>query len=145
MKKFIIKALLLSFALCLFSGCSNNSDKKNLNVEDIKQIDFYLSEEGLIKKVNNTSIISITDEELIKEFHKMLDDAQKLNGILDATFNYIVEIKNENGVFETLYMNLEADIEESGLYVNSNDTSIGYEIDKEDLKELINTYRENLK
>jgi len=75
----------------------------------------------------------------------MLDDAQKLNGILDATFNYIVEIKNENGVFETLYMNLEADIEESGLYVNSNDTSIGYEIDKEDLKELINTYRENLK
>ncbi len=89
-------------------------------------------------------MLSITEEEAIKEFQEMLENCRKIDGILDATFDYIVEMKNEDEVVETLYINLKKDVEESGLYVNSNDTSTGYILSQDNLQEFINTYKEKL-
>lgn len=144
MKKFLLKTLLLSFLLCSLSGCSSSSEKKEPNGKDIKQIDFYLLEEPLLKKASDISMLSITEEEAIKEFQEMLENSRKIDGILDATFDYIVEMKNEDEVVETLYINLKKDVEESGLYVNSNDTSTGYILSQDNLQEFINTYKEKL-
>ena len=109
-----------------------------------EQIDFYFSKENAIQKEQEKSIFSINTNTEIKKFQKMIHDSTKIEGFLDVHFNYIVEMKNDNNIIETLYLYLEDEKEPSGLYVNSKNTSVGFALNKDLLNMFYNTYQDNL-
>lgn len=142
MKKLKNFFVLLSIIICAVGfivGCGNKKETNN-----IEQIDFYFSKENAIQKEQEKSIFSINTNTEIKKFQKMIHDSTKIEGFLDVHFNYIVEMKNENNIIETLYLYLEDEKEPSGLYVNSKNTSVGFALNKDLLNMFYNTYQDNL-
>jgi phosphotransferase system IIB component len=126
-------SLILSFlfvSIGLF-GCQQNNEEKvvnaSSNTEGIEKVNIF--EMKSFSKVNEKSLIVITDSEEINSIEEAFKSAEKVAGIVDVTDpQYQVEI-GEKTYFLWLY-------EESGSIMDAKDTHTIYRLSNKSVKEI---------
>jgi uncharacterized lipoprotein YehR (DUF1307 family) len=142
MKK-VIKILCCTIILLSIVGCGNKdniekNDKEEVKL-DMKKVSLYKSSDIMGTKESDTPFLVIENEDGLKLFSELIDNAKKMDGILDMTTPpYIAEVQYSDKN-EVLYFNIHTS---SGMFVNSKDTGTGYNFELEDIEAFINIYEE---
>lgn len=117
--------------------------KKN---DSITKVAIFLSADDIGKKSSEIPILVIEDENGTKLFLNLIDNAIKMEGILNIVApKYIGEISYPDRT-ETIYFNIDnTDEKYSGIFINKIQTETGYEFKEKDMKEFMIKYGGSLK
>ncbi|MDZ4957400.1 hypothetical protein GNF51_16835, partial [Clostridium perfringens] len=93
MKKYILLLCSMFLIVSQLVSCASIGKSLNEKNKSINKIFIFASAETIGKKLNDTPILVINDTDGIKLFSNLIDNAVKIDGILDmATPKYIAEI-----------------------------------------------------
>lgn len=135
MKNKLILCLISIVVMLMSFGCSNANSK------NIDRALIFKMNSTTWEKENDTPILEIKDKKGLELFDNLINNANKIEGVLDiAAPSYIIEVNKENDV-EVLFLNID---NESGMYLNKKDNHIGYNLNKNDVKVFFETYIKSL-
>lgn len=137
MKTKVIVLCLLIFILMQITGCKRspleNTTNKNTTLEtstnvitDEERMDIYIASQ--FNKSTEKPFVKITDKEILKEFSKILNESDRIQGILDVKApDYVVDISKIDKETETIYLWVGEE-GAKGMYMNKDRTETGYSI-----------------
>ena len=137
MKKKFILFLLIFLTIPFYFGC----EKIHKSQDDIKLKDsvlVFIMDENSWDKDSNKTILEITDKEGIELFNKLINNATKLEGLIDmAPPSYLAEItssKNSKGSIGTKTETIIFELDDlGGLYCKNEDTHTWYKFKTNDV------------
>ncbi|OAB40920.1 hypothetical protein PMSD_00815 [Paenibacillus macquariensis subsp. defensor] len=116
--RYLVAILLI---LVFITGCNNNTDSN----DSITSIRLECS------KTNNDELCEskyLDDSQSIKIFEEAINNAMKMEGILNYVAEYSLTITNSNNTTKNYHLSLGSDRLMNGLLVDQSNSSQGYEI-----------------